>query len=148
MDKTMNQCPFCTLPEIKERIIIENDLAFAFPTNIPIVPGHVLIVPKRCVQTFYDLTKKEKTAIDDLLHRISNGLKKTFDAEGFNYAWNEGPMAGQGVLHFHLHIIPRKEGDTGITKYDPRKFLYRPGSREITPENELMTVSNLIKNNL
>jgi diadenosine tetraphosphate (Ap4A) HIT family hydrolase len=54
-------------------------------------------------------------------------------------------MAGQSVPHFHLHVIQRKTGDTGIYEYEPRKFIYRPGEREISPEEELLAVRDLIK---
>lgn len=138
-------CVYCTNVEIKNRKIIENDLAFVFPTNIPIVPGHVLIVPKRCVPKYEDLTQKEKKAIEELRIKIIKALKKAFGSEGFNYAWNENEIAGQSIPHFHLHVLPRKKGDEGITKYEPRKFLYRPGSREIAPENELQKICELIR---
>ena len=73
---------------------------------------------------------------------------KVFNAEGFNYAWNEGVLSGQTVNHLHLHILPRIKNDTGITKYEPRKFLYRPGIRPTSPEQELIEIASLIKNNL
>ncbi|MCB9806082.1 HIT family protein [Candidatus Nomurabacteria bacterium] len=141
-------CPFCTIPEIKEREVLSNDLAWAFLTNIPIVPGHILIAPKRCIASFDELSKEEQEAIDDLRLKIKEASMKTFDATGFNYAWNDGAIAGQSVSHFHLHVLPRKEGDTGITEYEPRKFLYRPGSREDSPEEELQAVASLIRENL
>src|SRR5665647_784519 len=111
-------CVFCTNPGVKEREIIRNELAWAFPTNIPIVPGHVLICPIRCVADINDLTKEEVTAIFDLQEKLKKAFKKVFGAEGFNYAWNENEVGGQAVPHFHLHMLPRKEGDTGITEYD------------------------------
>ena len=148
MEKSLKQCPFCTQADIKDRCIIANDFAWAFPTNIPIVPGHTLIVPKRCVEKFSDLTNKERDSIFELQKSIMNSLKKSFQAEGFNFAWNEGSLAGQSVPHFHLHILPRKNGDDGIIEYEPRKFLYRPGSREVSPDNELMAVVEIIKSNL
>jgi histidine triad (HIT) family protein len=141
-------CVFCTNPGVKEREIIRNELAWAFPTNIPIVPGHVLICPIRCVADFNDLTKEEVAAIFDLQKKLKKTFKKVFGAEGFNYAWNEGELAGQAVPHFHLHMLPRKQGDTGITEYDPRKFLYRPGSRETSPDEELNAVVKEIKKHL
>lgn len=142
---TKTRCPYCEIPEIREREIIRNEFAWAFPTNIPIVPGHVLIVPTRCVALFEDLTKEEITAIFNLRLKLKKALSSLFGAEGFNYAWNEGKLAGQSVPHFHLHMLPRKEGDTGITEYEPRKFLYRPGSREESPEAELRAVAEMIK---
>ena len=75
-------------------------------------------------------------------------MKKTFNAEGFNIAYNQGEVAGQNIPHLHVHVLPRKNGDAGITEYEPRKFLYRPGSRETIPENELKEIAELIKNNI
>ena len=138
-------CVYCELPEIKDLRVVENDLAWAFPTNIPITPGHMLVIPKRCVVKYDDITPEEKLAIEDLRAKIVKAIRKAFGAEGFNYAWNEGEVAGQAVPHFHLHIVPRKTGDTGIYEYDPRKFLYRPGSREKTPEAELDIIAQQIK---
>src|SRR3990167_11437341 len=139
-------CVFCTNPEVKEREIVRNDHAWAFPTNIPIVPGHILICPIRCVDNFNDLTPEEVVAIFDLQKKLKKALQVVFGAHGFNYAWNEGEVGGQAVPHFHLHMLPRKENDAGITEYDPRKFLYRPGSREKSPESELDSIIQLIKN--
>jgi len=141
-------CKYCTLPEIKERMIIENDLAWAFPTNIPITTGHTLVSPKRCVQKLEDLTKDERLAILELADKIISALKTSFNAEGFNCAWNQEKLAGQSVPHFHLHIIPRKEGDTGVLGYDPRSMLYRTGDREPTSEEELNKIKEIIQNNL
>ena len=136
---------FLTSPDIQKRIIASNELAFAFPTNIPVVPGHLLICPKRVVQTVYELTPGELAKIFELLEQLKPALQKTFGATGFNYAWNEGEEAGQSMPHVHIHMVPRKKGDAGITEYEPRKFLYRPGSREVSPEAELIKVAELIK---
>ena len=54
-------------------------------------------------------------------------------------------MAGQTVPHFHLHILPRKKGDTGITQYEPRIFLYRPGTRATLPQEELASLASLLR---
>ncbi|MBU6427290.1 HIT domain-containing protein [Patescibacteria group bacterium] len=141
----MKDCTYCTLPEIKARKVAENDLAIAFPTNIPITPGHMLVIPKRCVARYEDLTKEEKEAIESLRVKIVTALKKVFNADGFNFAWNDGKVAGQSILHFHLHIIQRKKGDAGIFEYEPRKFIYRPGERETSPEEELLEISKLVR---
>jgi len=141
-------CAYCELPEIKAREIIRNEFAWAFPTNIPIVPGHLLILPIRHVSNLSELTSEEIKAIFDLREKLIPVMKEVFGAEGFNYAWNEGKVAGQSAPHFHLHMLPRKTGDTGITEYEPRKFLYRPGERETTPEIELQEISKLIRKKL
>jgi bis(5'-adenosyl)-triphosphatase len=135
-------------PKIKERIIVCNRLAFSFLTNIPIVPGHSLVCPMRIVDSSEQLTLEEWQAILELKLKVCQALRKTFSAEGFNFAWNLGQNAGQTVPHFHLHVVPRKLGDTGILQYEPRVFLYRPGSRAISPSEELQQIAELIKNNL
>ena len=142
-------CPFCSNKEVKERIIIENDLAFAFPTNTPIVQGHILICPKRHIQYYEDATMEEKNSIEELRIKIRKALIKTLSAQGFNWAWNEEKIGGQSVPHFHLHVVPRKDGDQGVYQYEPREFLYRPSPRTlITPNNELMKIVRLIQEDI
>jgi diadenosine tetraphosphate (Ap4A) HIT family hydrolase len=133
-------------PAIKDRVVIKNTLAFAFLSHMPIVPGHLLICPLRVVQTCENLTMEEWQAIMDLKRSACLALKKAFDVEGFNFAWNIGENAGQSVPHFHLHVVPRKTGDTGILEYEPRVFLYRPGSRALSPPEELQQTAVLIRN--
>lgn len=136
---------FTERPEIKERTYLENSLAFVCLTNIPITVGHTLIIPKREVLRYEDLSTEEKSAIEELRILVIEKLKLVFGYSGFNFAWNDGKDAGQSVPHFHLHVVGRKEGDTGILEYEPRKFLYRPGSREDTPEKELEEITKLLK---
>lgn len=135
-------------PRIKERTVAHNHLAFSFLSYMPIVPGHLLICPIRVVESCEELTHKEWQAILDLQRQVCQALKKAFNAEGFNFAWNMGENAGQSVPHFHLHVVPRKKGDEGILQYEPRVFLYRPGTRAISPSEELQQVAQIIKNNL
>lgn len=142
--KENKSCVYCSLPEIRERQIVENELAWAFPTNIPITPGHTLVVPRRCVLKLEDLKKEEKLAIFELAEKIMKSLRKVYGAEGFNCAWNQEKLAGQAVPHFHLHIVPRKEGDTGLLGFDPRSMLYRTGDREPTTEANLLEIKDLI----
>jgi diadenosine tetraphosphate (Ap4A) HIT family hydrolase len=139
-------CPFCEEKEVRHRIIVENNLVFAFPTNTPIVPGHILVCPKRHIQYIEDATSEEQEAIEEIRHKIKIALKSVLQAEGFNYAWNEEKIGGQSVPHFHLHIIPRKDGDAGVYNYEPREFLYRPGPRTVnSPQEEIAEIVNLIK---
>lgn len=143
----MKHCVFCDMPSMKDREVARNTFAKAFLTNIPIVPGHTLVIPIRCVARYEELHNAEKEAIENVRNIIMKSLKKTFKAEGFNFSWNDGKVAGQSVPHFHLHIIPRKLGDTGITQYEPREFLYRPSNnRPEKPEEELKEVAHIIKN--
>ena len=141
-------CPFCDDIKRQPIIIYKDDLVISFPTNIPIVTGHVLVCPTRHVEKIDQLSNGELKAIKDLIVKLKKGLASSLLAEGFNIAWNEGKMAGQAIDHLHIHVVPRKTGDSGIHEYDPRKFLYRPGSRIESPERELKEVAALIKTNL
>src|SRR5579872_3653672 len=86
---------FMNDPTIGDRTVAENDLAIAFLGNMPIVPGHILVCPKREVAKSEDLSQEEWRDILDLKAVVCEKLKKVFQAEGFNFAWNEGELAGQ-----------------------------------------------------
>ena len=134
-----------TNPEIKTRMIAENEYAFCFLTKMPITPGHTLICPKRHIASGQNLTPQEWNDILSLKTYVCGLLRQELQAEGFNFAWNENLVAGQTVTHFHLHVVPRKEGDAGITEYEPRVFLYRPGSRADTPYAELASLAKQLR---
>ncbi len=141
-------CQFCNNSDVQSRLIYQDDLIIVFPTNIPITPGHTIICPVRHISKIDELSDQELLAIKSFLVKLKNGLKKSLGAEGFNIAWNEGEAAGQAVDHLHLHVVPRHAGDQGIYNYEPREFLYRPGSREISPDQELQDIARLIKTNI
>lgn len=143
------ECAFCDNESNRTREILRNDLVWAFPTNIPIVPGHTLICPVRCVATFEELTQEERDAIFSAMEKIKVSLKKGFNAEGFNHAWNENRVGGQSVPHFHLHLLPRTSEDEVKYGYEPRQFLYRSvANRELSQEEELKQVAEDIRKNL
>jgi diadenosine tetraphosphate (Ap4A) HIT family hydrolase len=141
-------CPFCNNKNISVRIIYKDDLIMAFPTNIPITPGHTLICPVRHVSRIDHLLDKELIAVKNLMIKLKHSLKKSLAVDGFNIAWNEGVAVGQSVEHLHPQVVPRKVGDAGIYEYEPRKFLYRPGSRNESPVQELQEIAELLKKNL
>lgn len=143
--KADKPCVYCTIPEIRNRAIFKDNLVWAFPTNIPITPGHTIIAPLRCVRRLEDLTSDEQLAIFSTAKKIMAALRLAYGAEGFNSVWNQEKLAGQSVPHFHLHIIPRKEGDTGLLGYDPRSMLYRTGDREPTSEEDLLIIRDRIR---
>ena len=144
----MTDCAFCDRSELKSRIIFQDRLVFALLTKTPIVPGHALICPVRHVEKFEELTADELGALLNLRVKMRDALKDIFQAQGFHFAWNEGKIGGQSVPHFHLHVVPRKKGDAGITEYEPRKFLYRPGSRENKPDEELCDIAKQVAERL
>jgi diadenosine tetraphosphate (Ap4A) HIT family hydrolase len=145
----LSECQFCAATSTRDgRRISRNLFAQAFLTNAPVVPGHTLIIPNRCIDTADAMTPSEFAAVFELVEELKPALRATFGADGFNYAWNEGAAAGQTVPHFHLHLLPRRAGDTGVLGYDPRSFFYRTGPRDPSPIEELSSVAMSIRSNL
>lgn len=131
--------------EIRERTIAENENAFAFLNKMPITPGHTLICPKRLIVLSEELSVEEWRDIFSLKLNVCQMLRQEIKVEGFHFAWNENRVAGQTVPHFHLHVVPRNEGDKGIIDYEPRVFLYRPGSRVDSPRAELIAFAATLR---
>jgi diadenosine tetraphosphate (Ap4A) HIT family hydrolase len=144
----MRDCDFCKISKIKSRLVWEGNGLRVILTHTPIVPGHLLILPVRHAQTISDLTKRELDAIFRVIPKLRVIMKNIFKAQGFNFAWNEGMLAGQSINHLHLHMLPRKAGDMGITQYEPRKFLYRPGARKISSRDEIKSLAKLFKDEI
>jgi ATP adenylyltransferase len=108
-------CPFCGLGA--ERITIENELAIAIRDAHPVTNGHTLIIPKRHVADYLGLWQPELNAIRDLEARTVLQLRaEDPTVAGFNLGTNAGSPAGQTIFHCHVHVIPRRHGDTK----DPR----------------------------
>ena len=107
----MADCVFCTLGE--DRVFLENELACCLWDAFPVTPMHSLIVPRRHLPDFFSLTQAEVLACDALL-RGARDLIRAEDpsVEGFNIGVNVGEVAGQTIFHCHLHLIPRRKGDS------------------------------------
>lgn len=115
----MDECVFCNKPATD--IIAENDLARAFYDEYPVNEGHVLIVPKRHVETLFDASLEELNAINQLLFIVKDILDKRFQPDGYNVGVNVDRAAGQTIFHLHCHVIPRYNGDVD----DPRGGIRR-----------------------
>ncbi len=123
----MTDCPFCTLPTEYE--FPYYDYAYARYDKYPVSPGHVLVCPKRHVSSWSELTGQEKTDLWDMVECIRIRLTRSLKPDGFNVGFNDGEAAGQTVPHFHIHVIPRFEGDVpdprgGIRGCVPNKMKY------------------------
>ncbi len=123
----MSTCPFCNIPE--KNILFKNDLAFAIFDKYPVSKGHILIIPFRHVETFFETSKEEKIAILDLIDKAKEYLDKKFSPDGYNIGVNVGKAAGQTVFHLHVHVIPRYKGDVedptgGVRGVIPEKRIY------------------------
>ena len=111
------RCEFCDEKEFVGRTVFEDDSTRAFLTKTPIVPGHILIIPKRHAETFSDLSDSEKSSLFTTAQKIAEALKRSFNAVGFHYAWNEGVVAGPTVSHKHFHVGTREKGGAGFFCY-------------------------------
>ncbi len=105
----MQSCIFCERPETE--IIAENKLALVFFDKYPVNRGHVLVVPKRHVETLFNADWQEVIAINKLIFEVKDILQSRFNPDGFNIGVNVGQAAGQTIFHLHYHIIPRFAGD-------------------------------------
>ena len=104
-------CIFCKIIFDKKDILFENDLAVAFYDAFPVSQGHTLIIPKRHIETYFDLNSEEIKAIFDLSNKVKNYLDDLYHPDGYNIGFNAGVAAGQSVMHCHMHVIPRYKGD-------------------------------------
>lgn len=124
-------CPFCDIPEAER--VIETDDVIGFFDRYPASPGHLLLVPRRHVATWFDADQREKAAlvraIDDAVQLIESMAERQPD--GYNVGFNAGEAAGQTVMHLHIHVIPRFRGDVddprgGIRGAIPIRRIYEP----------------------
>jgi len=121
------KCPFCALDAA--RIYAENEGAVAIPDAFPIAEGHTLVIPKRHVASIFDLSDEEQSALWKLVAQVRAKLWHYLNCDGFNIGINDGTAAGQTVMHAHVHIIPRRKGDSpnpkgGIRWIKPEKAKY------------------------
>lgn len=116
-------CIFCQINEI----VLENELAIAFFDKYPVNKGHLLIIPKRHVEQYFDLTEQERGVMDQLIFQGKMMLDEQYKPEGYNIGINCGEVAGQTIFHVHVHLIPRYNGDME----DPRG-----GVRGVIPDKQ------------
>jgi len=103
-------CLFCKIRN--ERIIAENDLAYAVRDGFPVTESHTLIIPKRHVEDYFGLSQEELLACDDLIRSLKDEIMNSDSSvDGFNIGMNAGESAGQTIFHCHIHLIPRRTGD-------------------------------------
>ncbi len=105
----MQECIFCKIAkgEIPSYKVYEDESTLAFFDINPITKGHTLVIPKEHVQSFSESTPATAAKLAEGAAKVTKALKKVLKPEGFNYFINEGRIAGQEVMHLHLHIVPR-----------------------------------------
>lgn len=123
-------CRFCS-PLVDGLIVHELGTVFAVADKNPVTPGHMLVLPRRHTPDWFSMTDQERRDADELLRRLKAQAEQADPAiTGFNVGVNCGASAGQTVLHAHIHLIPRRDGDTpdprgGVRGVIPARMSYR-----------------------
>ena len=109
-----------------------DDNAFVRYDNNSLSKGHVLVVPRRHVADFFEMTQAEKTSILALLDRAKAEMSRQYSPDGYNIGVNVGKAAGQARMHVHVHLIPRYAGDVPDPRGGIRCVLAQPSSKRAT----------------
>ncbi len=122
-------CPFCTLPD--SRFVDCNAYGVTIRDAYPVSPGHMLVIPRRHVASFFEITEAERSGLMGLLSNAKNMVQADLAPAGYNIGINDGASAGQTVPHLHIHLIPRYTGDLpdprgGVRWVLPEKAKYWP----------------------
>ena len=124
-----NPCLFCNSKI--SGIACENEFAYASYDTYPVSEYHCLIIPKRHVIDYFELTNEELIACNNLIRIIKEDiLDKDKTVKAFNIGTNVGKISGQSIMHCHIHLIPRREGDVenpqgGVRSVIPKKQHYK-----------------------
>ena len=106
-------CPFCSIASGKApaSIVYEDAAVLVFMDLSPVNVGHTLVVPREHWENIYEIPENVLTDLFSVAKRVSTAVKKTVGAEGISVLQLNGRAAGQTVMHFHVHVIPRFSGD-------------------------------------
>ena len=124
-----NPCLFCNIKE--SGLAYENNLAYASYDTYPVSKYHCLVIPKRHIKDYFELTNEELIACNDLIKLVKDEIvNKDLSVSGFNIGTNVGKASGQSILHCHFHLIPRRKGDVenpqgGVRSVIPNKQYYK-----------------------
>ena len=100
-------CELC----VPESVLAESELAYVRLENNSLSRGHVVVVPRRHVADFFEMTSPEQTAVVELLNSARALIQSQYSPDGYNIGVNIGRAAGQSRMHVHVHLIPRYAGD-------------------------------------
>ena len=132
MSDDRDSCPFCSLDT--EHLLEFDEHAMAFRDGYPVTELHTLIIPKRHMATYFELSEDERKSIHTLLEsQRAKIIAEDSSVGGFNIGWNCGEAAGQTIFHAHVHLIPRRQGDVenhrgGVRHLIPGKGHYQISS--------------------
>ena len=106
-----DRCPFCP-PDIESKVLERCGAVVAIADKCPVTNGHMLILPVRHTPDFFSMTPPEKRDADRLIQVLRDRIEASDQTvTGFNIGVNCGASAGQTIMHAHIHLIPRRDGD-------------------------------------
>lgn len=117
--KDESECVFCLLsneePSETSGVVWRNDTTFVALNAFPYGSGHLLVLPRRHVSSFAELTDEEYTQYFLAVRHTVSAIEMTYGADGMNIGFNLGVAAGAGIpKHLHGHVLPRWTGDTSF----------------------------------
>jgi histidine triad (HIT) family protein len=125
----MSNCVFCRImaKEIPATVVHEDEHTLAFMDIGQVNPGHVLVAVKKHVENIFVLEDAQAAAVFRSAARVARAIRGAFEPQGLSVYQANGAAAGQTVLHLHIHLVPRYEGDgmalTWPVKNPPREKL-------------------------
>ena len=119
----MNDCIFCKIAkgEIPSKTIYEDEMFRVILDLGPATKGHALILPKEHFANLYELPDNYAEALMKVARKVGLLMKDKLSCDGLNLVQNNGEIAGQTVFHFHMHMIPRYEGDGQVIGWKPEE---------------------------
>ena len=131
----MSDCVFCKIVarQIPATVVHEDEHTLAFMDLGQVNPGHVLVAVKAHAENLYALSDAQAGAVLRSAARVARAIRDTFKPEGLSVYQANGKAAGQTVFHYHVHLVPRHEGDgmalTWPVKNPPREKLEEYATR-------------------
>ena len=119
-----DNCIFCKIVngEIPSKTLYEdNDFRVILDLG-PATKGHALILPKNHAANLYELPEETAAAAMVVAKKVAGMMKEKLHCDGLNLVQNNGETAGQTVMHFHLHVIPRYEDDAQKIGWNPQSL--------------------------
>jgi histidine triad (HIT) family protein len=108
----VESCIFCRIAQkqVPASVIFENEKVMAFLDIRPLSEGHTLVIPKAHYESIFDIPKDLIAYLHGVTKRIAIAVAEATNADGISINQQNGKAAGQDILHLHVHVIPRYEG--------------------------------------
>jgi len=110
-------CILCSIrdnePQVESLKVYEDQLVFISLNRYPYNPGHLMVIPRRHIEKFEDLTEMERNYLFGIIINCQKLLQDIFQPTGFNVGYNQGQFSGASINHIHIHIVPRYKSELG-----------------------------------